>query len=38
MSLRLIAVSALVAGLGLGGAVIPGLCTESDAPDRKSVV
>jgi thiol-disulfide isomerase/thioredoxin len=32
MSLRLIAVSALVAGLGLGGAVIPGLCTESDAP------
>jgi len=29
MSLRLIAVSALVAGLGLGGAVIPGLCTES---------
>ncbi|WOH82281.1 thioredoxin family protein [Bradyrhizobium sp. BEA-2-5] len=32
MSLRLIAVSTLVAGLGLGGAVIPGLCTESDAP------
>ncbi|MCC8973454.1 thioredoxin family protein [Bradyrhizobium brasilense] len=32
MSLRLIAVSALVTGLGLGGAVIPGLCTESDAP------
>ncbi|MTV18349.1 MULTISPECIES: thioredoxin family protein [Bradyrhizobium] len=32
MSLRLIAVSALVAGLGLGGAVIPGLCTEWDAP------
>ena len=32
MSLRLIAVSALVAGLGLGGAVIPGLCTESNAP------
>jgi len=34
MSLRLIAVSALVAGLGLGGAVIPGLCTEADAPAR----
>ncbi|PDT74579.1 thioredoxin family protein [Bradyrhizobium sp. C9] len=32
MSLRLIAVSTLVAGLGLGGAVIPGLCTESNAP------
>src|SRR5882757_5431561 len=34
MPLRLIAVSALVAGLGLGGAVIPGLCTETDAPAR----
>ena len=34
MSLRLIAVSSLVAGLGLGGAVIPGLCSEADAPAR----
>ena len=34
MPLRMIAVSALVASLGLGGAVIPGLCTEADAPAR----
>ena len=32
MPLRLIAVSALVAALGVGGAVIPGLCTESNTP------
>ena len=32
MPLRLVAVSALVAALGVGGAVIPGLCAESDAP------
>lgn len=32
MPLRLIAVSALVATVGLGGAVIPGLCAEADAP------
>lgn len=34
MSLRLIAVSTLVAGLGLGGAVIPGLCSEFDTPAK----
>src|SRR5882757_3823200 len=34
MPLRLIAVSALVAGLGLGGAVIPGLRSETDALAR----
>jgi thiol-disulfide isomerase/thioredoxin len=32
MTLRLLAVSALVGGLGLGGAVIPGHCTEAEAP------
>ncbi len=34
MTLRLLVVSALVAGVGLGGAVIPGLCSEADAPAR----
>ncbi|MBR0869753.1 thioredoxin family protein [Bradyrhizobium tropiciagri] len=34
MPLRLIAVSALVAALGVGGAVIPGICSEADAPAR----
>jgi thiol-disulfide isomerase/thioredoxin len=34
MPVRLLAVSALVAALGLGGAVIPGLCTEADTPAR----
>ncbi|MFB9262886.1 redoxin domain-containing protein [Bradyrhizobium erythrophlei] len=34
MTLRMLTVSALVAGLGLGGAVIPGLCSEADAPAR----
>jgi thiol-disulfide isomerase/thioredoxin len=38
MTLRLIAVSVLTAGLGLGGAVIPGLCTEADAPARPVVM
>ena len=38
MPLRLIAVSALVAGLGLGGAVIPGLCSEPDALARPVVM
>ena len=38
MTLRLLAVSAFVASLGLGGAVIPGLCTEADAPARPVAV
>jgi thiol-disulfide isomerase/thioredoxin len=38
MTPRLLAVSALVAGLGLGGAVIPGLCTEADAPARPAAM